>query len=28
MKTYQINSALVISFGFLLIQLLDRLRVW
>ena len=28
MKTYQYNLAVAVAFGFLLIQLLDRLRVW
>jgi len=28
MKTYQYNLTIAVAFGFLLIQLLDRLRVW
>ena len=28
MKTYQYNLAIAVAFGFLLLQFLDRFRVW
>ena len=28
MKEYQYNLIIAVAFGFLLIQLLDRLRIW